>query len=315
MSCQNYRPNSYPVAILISLTVGIVFGQLIIAPLSGVSTEVVDRSAAPNSVNLADLPAAELEQLAANVLSTLTEKTKLADKDATGKSDSIRQPLNPEQIRLGIRNAGRLLPLAKRLTLESLRERVKTSALTKEARLIAGVKHLVVDRTMGDSAAVNDGDLSKIWIGPDYATNLTLDDEAVVLLGHELTHVAARTGGLNDFIENVTATAQPSAGILFSQEQKEELACDFTAAEVLKRFIALHPTSELSSKRFLLPFGYETQAERLKRAWTGFCESYRGDSRDAEHLGRDQTIRSLTVLDEDLKAFVPSDALEIRFCH
>jgi hypothetical protein len=315
MPCQTYRQSSYPITILSALTLGIVSGLLIVAPLKGRSNKNVDRNAALMSANLADLPEADLEQLAADVLSTLTEKSKVIAQDATGKSESIPQPFNPRQILLGIKNARRLLPLAKRLTLESLRERVKTSALTKEARLIASVNRLVLDPDLGDSGEVRAEDLSKIWIGPDYATYLVSDDEAVLLLSHELTHVAARTGRLNNFIDSVARTARISVGIEFNQEQKEELACDFTAAEVLKRFIASHPTSEPSFKRFSLPFGYETPAKRLTRAWADFCTSYRGASRDDEHLSRDQTIRSLIVLDQDLKALVPDDALETRFCH
>jgi len=315
MPFQAYRRSWYSITILSAVTLGLLAGLLIIAPLKGRSNENVYRNAALMPVNLADLREAELEQLAEDVLSTLTERNKLIAQDATGKSESISQPLKPPQIRLGLKNARRLLPLAKRLTIESLRERVQSSRLMKEARLIASVNHLVLDQTLSDSAEVRSEDLSKIWIGPDYATDLISDDEAVLLLSHELTHVAARTGRLHKFIDSVTLTARLYAGIELNQEQKEELACDFTAAEVLKRFIATHPTSEPSSMRFSLAFGYETPAKRLTRAWTDFCASYRGDSRDDQHLSQDQTIRSLIVLDQDLKALISDDALVTRFCH
>ena len=314
MPCQTYRQSLYSITILTALALALLAGLLALAPIKERSNENVNSKPAFKPVNLADLPDAELEQLAADVLSTLTAKHKLITQAEAGKNEALSEPPNRRQIRLGLKNARRLLPLAKRLTLETLRDRVKTSPLTREARLIASVNHLVLDQTLSDRAEVRDEDLSKIWIGPDYAIGLTSDDEAVVLLSHELTHIAARSGRLNKFIESVTTTAQLGARIESNSEQKEELACDFTAAEVLKRFIALHPTSELNSMRFSLPFGYEAPAKRLTRAWADFCASYTGDSRDDEHLSQDQTLRSLIVLDQDLKAFVPDDALVTRFC-
>ena len=303
------------IPILSALTVVLILsGLLIIAPLKGRPDENVDRNATLKSANLADLSEGELQRLAVDVLSTLSKKSKLIDPDATGKSESITQPLGSSQMLLGLKNARRLLPLAKQLTLEFLHERVKTSALTNEARLIAAVNHLLIDHSLSDSAEVREGDLSKIWIGPDYARYLVSDDEAVLLLSHELTHVAVRAGRLNKFIDSVTTTARLSANLELNQAQNEELACDFSAAEVLKRFIASHPTNEPSSKRFSLAFGYETPAKRLARAWSDFCASYRGDSRDDQHLGQDETIRALIVLDQDLKAFVPDDALPSHFC-
>jgi len=83
---------------------------------------------------------------------------------------------------------------------------------------------------------------------------------------------------------------------------------------VLKRFIVMNPTSESSTMRFSLAFGYENPEKRLARAWADFCASYKGESRDKEHLSRDQTIRSLLVLDEEFKSFVPDDAVVSRFC-
>jgi len=285
--------------------------MVILAPLTGRSKQNLERTAAAaQPQDFANLPAPELAQLAGDVLAKLNDKSKLLTPDptVTQPSDSNVDSLH---IRMGIKNARRLLSLAKRLTLESLRERIKNPSLSKEAKLIASVKRVLLDPTLSDSAEVRSGDLTKIWVGPDYAAYLTSDDEAVLLLTHELTHVAARAGRLNAYINGVNSTAHTD----LNDDQKEELACDFTAAEVLKRYISSHPTSEPNSMRFSLAFGYETPAKRLTRAWADFCASYRGDSRDDTHLSQDQTIRSLIMIDQDLKALVPDDALATRFCH
>jgi hypothetical protein len=312
MPCHYCRRNSYLVSILSALTVGMLVGMVIIAPLTGRSKETVERTAAAaKPADLANLPVPELEQLATDVLAKLNDKSKLLSPAATDTSESPDANLDSLHIRMGMKNARRLLSLAKRLTLESLHERVKNPSLSKEAKLIASVKKVLLDPTLSDSAEVRSGDLTKIWVGPDYAAYLTSDDEAVLLLTHELTHVAARAGRLSAYIDGVNSTARTD----LNDDQKEELACDFTAAEVLKRFIASHPTSEPNSLRFSLAFGYETPAKRLTRAWADFCASYRGDSRDDTHLSQDQTIRSLIMIDQDLKSLVPDDALTTRFCH
>jgi len=311
MPCHYCRRNSYLVTTLSALTVGMLLGMVIIAPLTGRSKENVERTAAAaKPSDFADLPVPELAQLAGDVLAKLNDKSKLLAPD-TAVSESPDSNVNSLHIQMGIKNARRLLSLAKRLTLESLHERVKNPNLSKEAKLIASVKKVLLDPSLSDSAEVRSGDLTKIWVGPDYAAYLTSDDEAVLLLTHELTHVAARAGRLTAYIDRVNNTAHTD----LNDDQKEELACDFTAAEVLKRFIASHPTSEPNSLRFSLAFGYEPPAKRLTRAWADFCASYRGDARDDTHLSQDQTIRSLIMIDQDLKELVPDDALATRFCH
>jgi hypothetical protein len=186
--------------------------------------------------------------------------------------------------------------------------------LNKEARLISSVMRVELDPNLGETAEVWEGDLSLIRIGTGYAAYLVSDDEVMLLLSHELTHVGARTGKLNDYIESVTRTVQETNHIEINADQKEELACDFIGAEVLKRFIASHPTSENGVDRFSRAFGYEPREQRLRRAWTDFCWSYNGEVGDQEHLSQDQTIRSLLVLDPDFTGLIHKDASTARLC-
>ena len=90
------------IPILSALTVvGVLCGLLIIAPLKGGSEENVDRNAAVKPANLADLPDAELERLAAEVLSTLSKKSKLIDSDATVSRLAFRRELDARRRHLG----------------------------------------------------------------------------------------------------------------------------------------------------------------------------------------------------------------------
>jgi hypothetical protein len=302
--------------ILPGLLAGLLAG-LLVTPLVKRQAIAPSVSQLPvTSFDIARLSPAELETLAFSVLTTLREKRGLATNRGLGaEKDSPNELLyNPRQIHLGMENVRRLLPLAKKLTLESLRERLKTTGLLREKRLIDSVNQVVLDWRLGDAAEVREENLTIIHIGPKYAASLTSDEEAILLLGHELTHVAARTGRLNQFIGDVTETARLNASIELGERQKEELACDFIGAEALKLFIALHPTGEAKDERLARAFGYEPPSERLARAWQVFCASYNGDPEDEDHLSQDHTIRALLGLDPELKAFVPDDATSTSFC-
>ncbi len=266
--------------------------------------------------DIARLSPAELETLSLDTLAALSEKRARAGGGGPGAD---RHPWdesgeNLRRIHLGMNNFRRLLPLAKSLTLQVLGERLKTSRLLRERRLIASVRQVVLDPGMGNAAGVLEEDLSVIRVGPDYAVYLTSNDDAMLLLGHELTHVAARAGRLKHFIESVSERARQSADLMLDGEQREELACDFTGAEVLKRYIVLHPTGERSAERFSRPFGYQPMSERLANAWKEFCASYNGDPLDEVHLSWYQTMRVLPGLDPELKSLIPDDATTAQPC-
>lgn len=266
--------------------------------------------------DIAHLSPAELETLALNVLTTLHEKRVPVAPDKFGAVSSSwnQSENNLWRIHLGMKNVRRLLPLAKKLTLESLGETIKTTRLSREKRLIAAVHRIVFDPRLSDTAEVWEGDLSVIRIGPEYAADIISDDEAMLLLGHELTHVALRTGRLNYLIERVSEVAQTTANLELGEVQKEELAADFIGAEVLKRYLALDPTGETNAARFSRAFEYEPPSQRLARAWQDFCASYNGDPLDGEHLSQDQTFRALPGLDPEMKALIPNDAISPRLC-
>lgn len=298
------------------LMVGVLSGLLVTAPFNRQASAPFDSKPDPTPFDIARLSHTELETLALEVLTALHEKRGPAATPEFGvvKNSLNRPEDNRRQIQLGMKNVRRLLPLAKKLTLESLNETLKTTGLLREKRLVAAVRQIVLDPGLSNTAEVREEDLSIIHLSPDYAVYLTSDEEAMLMLGHELTHVALRSGRLNYFIENMNEIARASFNLELNKEQKEELACEFTGAEVLKRYIALYPTAETSAERFSRVFGYEPPAERLAHAWQNFCASYNGDSLDAEHLSQDQTLRALLGLDPELRALIPGDAISTRLC-
>lgn len=297
-------------AALPGLTLGVLAGLLLTFPLERLASAPRDAGAGAALPEVARLSTAELETLALEVLTTLHEK-----RGAAGGEGSWGEAWPaPRQVHLGMENVRRLLPLGKRLTLRALKAGLKSRRIAREKRLIASVRRVVLDVGLGNAAAVSEDDLSVIRIGPGYAAHLTSDEEAMLVLGHELTHVAARGGRLYDYIEGVSGVARQSAGLKLDVVQKEELACDFIGAQVLKRFIALRPTARTKAERFSSALGYAPRSERLFHAWRDFCTSYNGDPADGEHLSQEQLFRVLPRLDPELKALIPEDAVETRLC-
>lgn len=297
-------------AVLPGLTAGLLAGLLIVVPLKQLAGGPLGPRSASPGFDLERLSDAELETLALDALTRLNEK-----RGAAGlKGRPIREEFDPRQVYLGIENVRRLLPLGKRLTLQALGGVLKTSGLSRERRLIASVRRVVFDASLGDAAAVSEHDLTTIRVGPGYAAYLRSDDEAMLVLGHELTHVAARGGRLQRLIEEVSRVARESAELALSEVQKEELACDYTGAEVLKRYIVLRPTARADSERFTSAFGYRPRPERLASAWQDFCTSYDGDPDDEEHLSLAQTFRVLPRLNPELQTLITDDASSTRLC-
>jgi hypothetical protein len=308
-------------AILPGLGIGILTGLLLVVSHNRQVVAPANSNPVLKLSEVEQLSPAELETLTLKALSTLRKKSGFVSHHGfEAEEDAVAQSINNRQhVHLGIKNVRRLLPLAKRLTLESLREAevgdtLKASGLSREERLINGVHRIVLDESLSDMAEVREGRLSEIRIGSGYALYLVSDDEAIFLLGHELMHVAARTGRLKPFIEHVTETARLSANVQTTEDQREDLACEFTGAQALRRFIALYPTAETEAVRFSRVLGYQTPAERLARVWEDLCAPDNDDAGDEEHLSQQQTMRALLGLDPSLKLLLPEDAVS-ALCH
>jgi hypothetical protein len=297
-------------AVMPVLTAGLLAGMFIAVPLRLPAGGPPRPESDTTGLDLERLSDAELETLAFDALTRLSEKRG----EVSFKGWPGRERDDPRQISKGVENVRRLLPLGKKLTLRALRFRLKTSALSREKRLIASVRRIVLDPGLGNAAGVWEGDLSTIRIGPGYTAYLTSDDEAMLLLGHELTHVAARGGRLRPLFEGAGRVARESAGLALDEVQKEELACDLIGAEVLRRYMALRPTGRASAERFSRAFGYKPRSERLALAWQDFCLTYNADPDDDEHLSLAHTLRLLPRLNPELKALIPEDAISPRLC-
>jgi len=196
------------------------------------------------------------------------------------------------EVERGIKRTEVLLPIAKRMTLESLRHlaadfRIPADELRQAEGYINRIEKVVLDRELGNSAEVSEDFPAEIHIGPSFALDLTTDEDVALLLGHELTHVATWGEGLSQFIDSVAQGAQRAAGVYPTSAQREDLACDFIGEQVAKRFIRSHPTDEPAGQRFARLLDYN-------------CGSYSDEDSDEEHMSQSETLRALLGLDAEL---------------
>jgi hypothetical protein len=202
------------------------------------------------------------------------------------------------QVSSGIGNVGRLLPLAKRLTTASLarldkRFDIGDEELRRAERQIGAVDRVVLDDALDDTASVDDESPTEIHVGPGYALHLTSDEEALLLLAHELTHVAAYNNNLRPFIREVARVSESRAGVRPTFGQEEDLACDFLGEQALRRFMGEQHSRLSQAERFALAFGYD-------------CGAQADGDGDREHLGQAETLRALLALDPELGQLILS---------
>ena len=301
----------HPAPLIGGIVLGLLAGIIISAPFKAHTDAGHDVGS--RQLNLATLSPADLEQMSLNALALTTERQR-AEQPNEPEPELLPSDAHARQVRRRIANARRLLPLAKTLAIESLHQVNEGLDLSRESALIGAVHRLTLDPKLNESAEVWDEDLSTIHIGTEYAVHLGSDDEVMLLLGHELTHVAARTGRLRADIERLAQRIRETAGITASVRQREELACEYVGAETLKRFIASHPTADNNVERFSRAFGYQSRSARLAEVWLEFCHSYYGDPGDHDHLSEQQTLRSLLTFDPSLSMLVRTDAVPPPIC-
>lgn len=312
-----FRPRSF------SLPAGVIAGTLIGLLIVGTHDRQITQPNNPVAAkitfsNVDDLSTDDIQALIMKALSRLAEQQGLTA-DFLAKSSQDPKELGAysrKDVDQGVRNIQRLLPSVRDWTLEALREATVAYDLhprewPRVTRLVYRVRKVIRRHDLQSMAAVSDNRLSEILVDPAYAPYLKSDDEAVFVLAHELTHVAARSNELHRFIEGVAAKATRAAQVEPTEGQREDLACDLIGEMVLKRFIALTPTSESMSVRISSVVGYESPAQRFTRAWEDFCASYNGDPGDDDHLTQYQTIRALLALDPELKSMCQSSAISI----
>ncbi|HUE81837.1 MAG TPA: hypothetical protein VMM84_06960 [Pyrinomonadaceae bacterium] len=198
---------------------------------------------------------------------------------------------SPEAVE-GARRAQQLLPIARNLTIKSLRElavehnfhrtRGYAARIQSAVRRVNAVKWIKPDVDSRDNASVFLDRPQTITFGTIFLVGLPSDEGMISVLSHELMHIAdGNHDSLNRLFETLGERASRLTGLEIHDQKAEELACDLVGAMAARAFVASTPD-------------YQPLARRISRAVAHNCVVE--DEGDEDHLSPRNTIRALFAL-------------------
>ncbi|HEV2835344.1 MAG TPA: hypothetical protein VGW58_08510 [Pyrinomonadaceae bacterium] len=201
-------------------------------------------------------------------------------------------PIQSPEAQAGAERAQRLLPIAKNLMLNSLRQLVTEYGLDKspkfESRLrqatarVNAVKRVRPDMESRDNASVFLSKPHVITFGTIFLAGLRSDEGMISVLAHELMHIAdGDNDGLRPLVSAIGNKASDLTGLDIHGQRSEEITCDLIGAMAARSYVAGSP-------------GYESVARRLARSIQHNCVEM--DEGDEDHLSPRNTIRALLAL-------------------
>src|SRR5215217_1413691 len=205
-------------------------------------------------------------------------------------------PLHSPEARAGAERAQRLLPVAKELVINSLRQlsteydvqksRYFNLRLTQAIARVNSVKRVRPDMDSRDNASVYLSRPHVITFGTIFLAGLRSDEGMISVLAHELMHIAdGDNDSLRTLVRAVGNRASDLTGLDIHGQRSEEVTCDLIGAMAARAFIVNSPD-------------YESIARRLARSVQHNCVDL--DEGDEDHLSPRNTIRALLALNPGL---------------
>jgi hypothetical protein len=203
-------------------------------------------------------------------------------------------PVRSQEAQDGAERAQRLLPMAKNLVIDSLRQLAKNYGFKRsyEAKLqravvrIESVSRIKPDMDARDNASVLLTRPRTISFGTIFLAGLPSDEGMISVLAHELMHIA---DGDDEIMRALFRAIGNHASDLIGQEVREqraeELACDLVGVLAARLFVAKSPN-------------YEPLPRRIARSLEHNCVDE--DEGDDDHLSPRSTIRALLTLNYSL---------------
>ncbi len=205
-------------------------------------------------------------------------------------------PIQSPEARAGAERAQRLLPLAKELVVNSLRQLSTDYGLQKRryfnVRLrqaiarVNSVKRVRPDMDSRDNASVYLSRPHVITFGTIFLAGLRSDEGMISVLAHELMHIAdGDNDSLRPLVSAVGNKASELTGLDVHGQRGEEITCDLIGAMAARAYVGDTP-------------GYESITRRLARSIQHNCVET--DEGDEDHLSPRNTIRALLALNPAL---------------
>jgi hypothetical protein len=205
-------------------------------------------------------------------------------------------PVHSPEAKAGAERAQRLLPAAKNLTINALRQLAVEYGLDKspkfEARMkqatarVNSVKRVRPDMESRDNASVFLSKPHMITFGTIFLAGLRSDEGMISVLAHELMHIA---DGDNDSLRALVAAVgnkvSDLTGLDIHGQRGEEVTCDLIGAMAVRAYIVSTPD-------------YASVTRRLARSIQHNCVEL--DEGDEDHLSPRNTIRALLALNPGL---------------
>jgi Zn-dependent protease with chaperone function len=202
---------------------------------------------------------------------------------------------SPEAV-AGALRAQKLLPVAKNLVVNSLRQLVNEygfqrsrffdAKIQKALERVQAVRKVRPDMDSRDNASVFLSRPHTITFGTIFLAGLPSDEGMISVLAHELTHIADGEGdSLRVLVQAVASRASGLTGLAIRGQRAEELTCDLVGAMTVRSYVADSPS-------------YEPLTRRLARSIEHNCVDQ--DEGDEEHLSPRNTIRALLALNPTL---------------
>lgn len=237
----------------------------------------------------------EAKVLVENAIGIVCTQAKLDPQSSVAIDDMQARPSLPVQspeAKAGAERAQRLLPVAKSLTISSLRQLAAEYGLDKspkfEARLrqaaarVNSVKRVRPDMESRDNASVFLSRPHVITFGTLFLAGLRSDEGMISVLAHELMHIAdGDNDSLRPLVIAVGNKASDLTGLDTRGQRSEEITCDLVGAMAARAHVASTP-------------GYESITRRLSRSIQHNCVEV--DEGDEDHLSPRNTIRALLAL-------------------
>lgn len=200
-------------------------------------------------------------------------------------------PLNHPDVIAGVRRAERLLPLARVLTVEALRQIADEYGLAPvrvraAIARVRAVNNIEPDMDLRDNAAVVLNDPHTISFGTIFLAGLKSDEGMMSVLSHELVHIAdGKTDSLRPLFRLIGKRAASLTGLNIYGHRPEELTSDLVGAMASRALVTRTPNAEPLSRR-------------LARSVEHNCVEE--DDTDEDHLSPRNTMRAVFALDPAL---------------
>jgi hypothetical protein len=205
-------------------------------------------------------------------------------------------PVQSPEARAGAERAQRLLPVAKQLVINSLRQLSIEYGFQKSAKFnlrlrkaierVNSVKRVRPDMDSRDNASVYLSRPHVITFGTIFLSGLRSDEGMISVLAHELMHIA---DGDNDSLRALVAAVgnkvSDLTGLDIHGQRGEEVTCDLIGAMAVRAYIVSTPD-------------YASVTRRLARSIQHNCVEL--DEGDEDHLSPRNTIRALLALNPGL---------------